>query len=98
MLCDFCLAPNPTWGYPAKDFVDFVAVEGNDVLVSTSDGTWAACEVCHDLIEKGNQAALLSRSLDKLVGQVPMEEARRMVADVHAKFFASRCGPAYRET
>lgn len=93
MYCDFCTEPHPTWGYPAKDF----ALETGLPIGILSDGWWAACDTCHDLIEADNRTALLTRALDKLVGQVPMEYARPMMTDLHGKFFAHRCGPAVRE-
>src|SRR3990172_3306604 len=61
-ICDFCSADAPNWRYPVQDFA---ALEG----VSTSVGEWAACNLCHDLIEAGKFAELLEWSLQTLVGK-----------------------------
>ena len=93
LFCDFCTEPHPTWGYPAKSFELDVGLPVGLV----SEGGWAACDVCHDLIEADKRDALLARALDKLVGQLPMDEARELMATLHGRFFANRCGPSFRE-
>ncbi len=55
MKCDFCSEPEPAWSYPAAT----VRVVSNHV----SDGDWAACDACHDLIEAKDFNALADRSL-----------------------------------
>ena len=50
-ICDFCSEPNVVWRYPAQNFVAY-AVAG---VVGQSLGDWAACTVCHALIEDGDR-------------------------------------------
>jgi hypothetical protein len=47
-VCDFCSSPDVTWTYPAEDMWMFRS-EGVEHM-SRSD--WAACEICHHLIEQ----------------------------------------------
>jgi hypothetical protein len=91
-ICDLCSEPSVRWSYPARDFIDVGAAP----FISESVGGWAACEECHRLIEAGDRAALLKRSVTNFValyGVLP-----RTLADdirrIHEQFFAHRCGPA----
>ena len=92
-ICDLCSQPSVRWSYPARDFIDIAAV---GLLISESVGGWAACEECHRLIEEGDHAALLERSVANFValyGVLPptlADDIRR----IHDQFFAHRCGPA----
>jgi hypothetical protein len=47
MVCDFCSSPDVAWVYPAEDYM-MVRTEG---ITHMSRSDWAACEVCHHLIE-----------------------------------------------
>lgn len=49
VVCDFCLARNPCWEYPAS----LVAVDAHPAI-DYSDDEWAACERCSRLIERGD--------------------------------------------
>ncbi len=95
--CDFCSAQEPAWVYPTRNFVAYFSPP----LVGESVGAWAACEVCHRLIEAGDREGLAVRSLDELIFQWPEAaiaapalkgELRRL----HELFFANRAGPATR--
>ena len=66
-ICDFCSEPNVVWRYPAQNFVAY-AVAG---VVGQSVGDWAACTVCHALIEDGDRCGLLERSLRRLLEKNP---------------------------
>jgi len=90
-ICDFCSAPHVAWRYPAKTFVAYV-VEG---FVGQSVGDWAACNICHALIEVGDHSALLERSLTTLLEKHPEmrpdeHELREQLAVFHRMFFAHR--------
>jgi len=94
-VCDFCSAPDVTWQYPARSFVAY-AVNG---VVGQSVGDWAACRVCHELIEAGDRQGLLERSLQTLLEKNPEmlpEEAelRDQLAQIHGMFFAHQAGAA----
>lgn len=57
-VCDFCATPSPSWRYEAQPFARSLAGSSAAVLF---DAFWAACEVCHRLIEDGQWARLLRR-------------------------------------
>jgi hypothetical protein len=94
-ICDFCSEPSVAWRYPARNFVAY-AVAG---VVGQSIGDWAACSVCHRLIETGNHDELLERSLRTLFRKNPdmrwaEAEIREQIAGFHRMFFAHRIGAA----
>ena len=92
-ICDFCSEPNVVWGYPAQNFVAY-AVAG---VVGQSVGNWAACTVCHGLIESGDRCGLLERSLHLLLEKHPdmrSDEAgvREQLGVIHRMFFTYQTG------
>lgn len=94
-ICDFCSSPNVTWVYPARTFAAYV-FEG---IVGESVGDWAACPICHGLIESGRHAELTERSLITLLERQPEmksaeEELRTHIRSFHTMFFRSRVGSA----
>ena len=94
-MCDFCSMPYVAWRYPTKTFVAYV-VEG---YVGESVGDWAACNICHALIDAGDHTALLERSLSTLLEKHPEmrpveHELRDQLAVFHRMFFDHRTGEA----
>jgi hypothetical protein len=94
-ICDFCSEPHVAWRYPAHSFVAY-AVAG---IVGQSVGDWAACAVCHALIEAGDRSALVERSLSRLLEKHPdmrpdEAELRNELALLHGMFFAHQTGAA----
>lgn len=94
-ICDFCSAPDVAWRYPAHTFVAYV-VAG---VVGESVGDWAACRVCHALIEAGDRRGLLERSLQTLLEKNPdmrpaEAELRDHIAQFHRLFYANQTGGA----
>lgn len=92
-ICDFCSEPYVAWRYPAHSFVAY-AIEG---FVGQSVGDWAACTICHALIEAGDQSALLERSLRALLEKNPdmrpdQAELREQIRLFHRMFFAHQTG------
>jgi hypothetical protein len=68
-------------------------------IAGESVGDWAACSICHGLIEAGDRSALLERSLRTLLDKHPeMQDAeaelRAQIADFHRMFFANQAGAA----
>ena len=56
-----------------------------------SAGGWLACQICSSLIEAGDRAGLLNRSLVRLGWPrhpIMVQEVRRL----HATFYANRMG------
>jgi hypothetical protein len=95
LLCDFCSEPHVAWRYPTQNFLAYV-VAG---IVGQSVGDWVACRACHTLIEVGDRAGLLDRSLrtlfDKHPEMRPAEpEIRHHMAHFHGMFFANKTGAA----
>jgi len=92
-ICDFCSSPNVTWVYPARTFAAYV-FEG---FVGESVGDWAACPICHGLIESGRHAELTERSLITLLERQPEmksaePELRAQIRAFHTMFFQNRAG------
>ena len=94
-ICDFCSSPNVTWVYPARTFAAYV-FEG---IVGESVGDWAACPICHGLIESGRHAELTERSLVTLLERQPEmkgaeAELRNQIRGFHTMFLRNRVGTA----
>ena len=92
-LCDFCSEPSVIFRYPAQSFVAYVAAG----IAGESVGDWAACAICHQLIQAGDRLGLSERSLGTLLEKHPEmrdaeEELHAQITDFHRKFFASRSG------
>lgn len=92
-ICDFCSSPNVTWVYPARTFAAYV-FEG---IVGESVGDWAACSICHGLIESGRHAELTERSLTTLLESQPEmrraeQELRNHIRSFHTIFLQNRIG------
>ena len=94
-MCDFCSEPNVVWRYPAQNFVAYAVAD----VVGQSVGDWAACTVCHALIESGDHCGLLDRSVRRLLEKEPdmrpaESELRDQIAVFHRMFFAHQIGSA----
>ena len=94
-ICDFCSSPNVAWVYPARTFAAYV-FEG---IVGESVGDWAACRICHGLIESGRHTELTERSLVTLLERQPEmksaeQELRTHIRSFHMMFFQNRQGSA----
>jgi hypothetical protein len=94
-MCDFCSEPNVAWRYPAQNFIAYAGPS----IVRRSVGDWAACSICHRLLEADDRCGLLERSSQMLLGKHPeMREAeaelRDQIAGFHRMFFEHRLGPA----
>lgn len=58
-ICDFCLAENPTWSYPASP----MNIELRGAIDATQDD-WAACDRCHELLERKDWRTLAVHCLE----------------------------------
>lgn len=88
-VCDFCSTPGPRWRYPATSFIDTVGQYG-----SVED--WAACQRCHDLIEKDDERSR-RRLVDVSIRSEVVHERRILrpqIMEFHEQFRAHRTGPA----
>ena len=102
VVCDFCLAPNPGWTYPAG----FTAIYGHH-LIDVSDDEWGACDDCHVLIEAVNIEGLVERMAemqpvhsppDKQHVYPPLAVRRRISRQNVIAFFKARSGPAEHDS
>ena len=94
-LCDFCSEPQVVWRYPAQSFLAYV-IAG---IAGESVGDWAACRICHALIQAGNRSELADRSVRTLIEKHPEmrgaeAELREQIAQFHVMFFHNRAGCA----
>ena len=95
LICDFCSAPDPLWRYPARTFLAYCLAN----VAGESVGDWAACDVCHKLIEAGDRKGLAQHSLDELMLKHPETRPAAAVlyenlAELHDQFFEHRGGMA----
>lgn len=59
-VCDFCSSPAIAKTYACQSFEAIKTPQ----FVATSEGNWAACQVCADLIDHNCWDALMERSLE----------------------------------
>jgi hypothetical protein len=78
LQCDFCSMPGPVWRYPARSFVAYCAPN----VAGESVGDWAACDLCHVLIEAGDRRGLAQRSLDELILSTRKDRAAAVREDL----------------
>lgn len=109
-ICDFCCGDPEQfpirWTYPTG----LIVIAGHPVIDASCDD-WAACDACHELIEKDALAALAARSLDvqiarfgpeHILGKATMSAAERAGALEHVQrhfttWSAARTGDAYAD-
>lgn len=98
IVCDFCSSPDVRWRYRSPDSrstaVGINPETSQSVVIDANfAGDWAACPVCHALIEEGNRDRLARRSARRLVRKHPrlsMANALMCVRQPHDVFFATR--------
>jgi hypothetical protein len=64
-ICDFCLAPDPPWTYPAAP------MELDSAIFDASVDDFAVCDDCHQLIAAGDVAGLTLRIVQLQQVHVP---------------------------
>lgn len=67
MRCDFCLAPDPIWDYPAAGGPALP----NGPFDALADDGYAACAACAELIEAGNWPTLTAWIVEQQPIHVP---------------------------
>ena len=85
-ICDFCSYPSVVWCYPARSFVAYIVAN----IGGESVGDWAACEQCHRLIEAGDRAGLMERSLVTLSASAVRANMRALLGIVDQNARRSR--------
>lgn len=113
-ICDFCSSPDVHWSFPARDFVRNREVRGMALhtapaLIEFSEGSfthgshggWAACNVCHRLIVRGDRVKLTRRSAKAILRKHPdarmsLANAITLIRPLHDDFWRNRQGaPIY---
>jgi hypothetical protein len=94
--CDFCSQRPVRWSYPARDFIRKTKI-GPHALETGSRGGWAACQECHEIIQRADRGALAKRSARMLpqfgvLGRQERRRAERELRAIHDDFWRSREG------
>ncbi|MDQ1584569.1 MAG: hypothetical protein QOF36_2623 [Microbacteriaceae bacterium] len=96
--CDFCSQRPVCWSYPAGR-VQVTALlarpKGGLAAVGMNSTTpWAACDPCHDLIERGDRTGLRERSVSMFPHATVLTKAqlRHTIKRAHDGFFEARSG------
>lgn len=87
IICDFCSSPKVTWRYPARNIL-------MTDIQALSVGDWAACDTCHDIIERDGQPGITARTVETFKHNLPGMD--NFILRLHKRFFAERTGPAER--
>jgi hypothetical protein len=103
-VCDFCIAPDPIWTYPAKSFhLDVAELQEPGATHTQSYGSvgdWGACQRCYEDIEADRWDDIMERNLqsDAIRQMEPIKTLlKAKLADMYKGFRLHRTGPAYRE-
>lgn len=98
-VCDFCSAKPVVWSYPARDHSmgALVAVHPDPevpihVIHVESNGAWAACEPCRELIDRGARDALAERARRRMPWPQPETIEVDLLRLAHDEFWANREG------
>jgi hypothetical protein len=98
VMCDFCSGPDPVWRYQARPLVvDQLVISDHGEVAAMptfiSNGDWAACERCHELMEAKNFAEIARMTATRTlsaIGRSPEEEDYfRSVQAAMELFFAN---------
>ena len=85
-VCDFCSSEDPLYVEAASDFD--TPLEDPDIT-GHSEGGWASCQPCHDLVQAHKWNALERRATDLLAAKHPDVARSRVAAGVkhmHGQF------------
>lgn len=98
-FCDFCIAPNPAWVFPAKPFhAPLLFQKGTDTLGWGSADNWAACHECRNDIEALKWESIERRYFrNKPVPRIPGHKnaLRGDIRILHRQFRLNRLGPPF---
>jgi hypothetical protein len=94
--CDFCSSPDVRWAFPANNTTTPVPLPKPNTATFNSLGSWAACQLCHDLIVAGKRDELAERSARtmKQIYRTPgsISSLVAMIRPLHDDFWANRHG------
>jgi hypothetical protein len=72
--CDFCGSSDVRWEHRAEDAQDVLVTVGGgrtEAIGQGSNGSWAACEVCHRLIDADKRDRLAYRAAREIAKLTP---------------------------
>lgn len=86
--CDFCSARAPTHAFCAVSFVSHS--QSPPGLTQISEGDWAACDICADLVVKEHWHKLAWRAAEEFLtrhhGFMPVRLLAQEMYDLHDEF------------
>lgn len=89
-LCDFCGEEDPVWVYEAADFIVNMMRQDGVSAGWASEGGFAACELCAELIDDDQPEALMCRAVEmtrRRFPELPLHILRAGLKIVHDQFF-----------
>lgn len=96
-VCDFCSDIEPRYLEDCETFESYLWGEGMDPnkpeYIGKSLGAWAACEVCHRLIDARKWATLKRRAVDAMCRkhpEMPRNRVEKGVDIIHGTFRAHK--------
>lgn len=101
MKCDFCSSTEPRWEHRAHDSESMMVAVGGvkDMAVGQgSHGSWAACEVCHRLIEADKPDRLAYRAAREFARQSPGLSPDLIlfgIKEAHRMYWDNAVGPGF---
>lgn len=89
LICDFCSSPDITRSYPCEEF-EMIEIGS---IHQVSEGAWAACTPCAELIDADKWEELAVRSVDS--APFPLPAAQRiayllLLRNLHQRFRKAR--------
>jgi hypothetical protein len=95
-VCDFCLSPDVRWEFPATN----MPLKGHP-LINESEGEWAACDGCKDLVAAHKLGPLVERCIKGMQEAArpgyahakPLPIWRRELRENLLRFMDARTGP-----
>jgi hypothetical protein len=63
-ICDFCSSPDIVKDYACESFEAFDLQKKGRRMIGTSEGRWASCQICADLIDNNLWEELAQRSYE----------------------------------
>lgn len=85
-VCDFCSSEKIVKDYDCPDFLIPVVNAMGQRGELGSQGKWAACQICADLIDAGQQDQLMARALQTCYAQHPSWPKDGPIAEGLVKF------------
>ncbi len=99
-ICDFCSSRDVRWRYPAIDAAPVILKGHGVIVVAEAKGDWAACEICHKLIQADDRKGLVRRGAKTFAEKYPnfnmQADTEKLVHQIQDEFWAARTGPPER--